>query len=189
MPSCERHKLVYKIECSSCLHERSREEVAEQKAAEKAEKTLKKAKLKQMQPKKPISKNPKDWSNTFLCSDGTRVTQAQINERRTAAYEKYDRLYDIRECEGCGCKPNGHAHIVPQAMCKTLGWTELIWSMQNFFKSCNHCNSAIENPKGKDWKHLKNLAHCLFIIKTYAPEHFAKFQLSAVNQEREPHKI
>lgn len=182
--TCETHHTVYYKQCSECLHALAKAEKAEKKANDQRNKKLLQQKVKQSAPRKTISKNPKDWSNTFLCSDGTRVTQAEINEKRSNAYAKYDNLYEISHCEGCGGKPNGHAHIVPQAMCKTLGWTELIWNMQNFFVSCNDCNRAIENPKGRDWKHLKNLAHCLFIINTYAPEHFAKFELSAIDQSK-----
>lgn len=160
------------------------------KAAEKRKITLQKAKAKSMEPRKGISKNPKDWSNTFLCSDGTRVTQPEIDRNRRKAYEqKYPQTTNYK-CEGCEIhRSNSHAHIIPQARCKNIGKTELIWHPDNFFMADHKCNAAIENPKGKEWRALKNIDKCLAFIKLHDPELFMKFELSSINQENEPHKI
>lgn len=142
---------------------------------------LEKAKAKSQVKRKGISRNPKDWSNTFLCSDGTRVTQAEINEYRHEAYKKI--YVEGMKCQGCGGRYLCFAHVIPQARCKQLGKTELIWKFGNFFPSCFACNSAIESPKSKYWKSLKNIEKCLSFIKQHDPELYAKLELSAVNQE------
>lgn len=152
----------------------------------KHKKLIEKAKLQQSQPKKTISKNPKDWKNTFLCSDGTRVTQAEINERRANAYERYNAVINTgNKCEGCGGIATNHAHIIPQSRCKKIGKTQLIWWTLNFFKACNACNLAIENPKGKDWRYLRNIDQCLLIIKGHDPELYTKFELAAIDQSKQ----
>lgn len=168
-------------------HERtiSKEQFLQTQATEKRKKQIEKVKSKNQQKRKPISKNPKDWGNTFLCSDGTRVTQYEINALLDQAYSlKYDRNI-LYPCEGCGAFfVKNHAHIIPQARCKNIGKTELIWNPDNFFRADHTCNRAIENPNGKEWKRLKNIDHCLSFIKQHDPELFAKFELSAVNQEQ-----
>jgi len=109
------------------------------------------------------------------CSDGSQVSQATIDKRRSAAYR--DRYSDGsgRVCLGCGAKAEGSAHIIPQARCKQLHRTELIWSEENFFPACHKCNKAIENPKGSEWKNLLNLFDCLSVIKKYDTELYNKF--------------
>lgn len=163
-------------------HERciSKESENENKLLEKRSKIPERQKEKAKQPRKTISKNPKDWSNTFLCSDGTRVTQAEINVRLKEAYSQIDDCF----CKGCGEVGNSHAHVISQSRCKQIGKSELIWNCENIFWSDFKCNSAIENPKGKAWKSLKNIDKCLAFIKLHDPELYSKFQLSAVNQEK-----
>lgn len=156
-----------------------KEQFLQTQATEKRKKQIEKAKSKNQQKRKPISKNPKDWGNTFLCSDGTRVTQAVIIEKLKQTYSEIDDCF----CCGCGQVGNSHAHIIPQARCKHIGKTELIWHRDNIFWSDFKCNQAIENPKGKAWKRLRNIDKCLLFIKQHDPELFAKFELSAVNQE------
>lgn len=166
--------------CSSHNRQLRKESENERKQSEKRALQLQKAREKSKEPRKKISKNPADWSNTFLCSDGTRVTQAQINERLHEAYDQIDDCF----CKGCGRVGNSHAHIIAQARCKQIGKTELIWDRDNIFWSDFACNSAIENPKGKSWKSLKNIDKCLAFIKLHDPELYTKFELSAVNQEK-----
>jgi 5-methylcytosine-specific restriction endonuclease McrA len=108
------------------------------------------------------------------CSDGSQVSQATIDRKRSEAYrDRYDGRPQV--CQGCGRPAEGSAHIIPQARCKQLHKTELIWSYENFFPACHKCNAAIENPKGKEWKKLLNLFDCLSVIKKYDPELYAKF--------------
>lgn len=183
--SCDIHKTMYYKQCRECLHDQAKSSRQSEKANEKRVKTLEKAKKKALEKKPGISKNPKDWKNTFLCSDGTRVTQAEINQRRSEAYQKAYSGVTESTCHGCWKrKSHGHAHIIAQARCKQLGKTELIWDPSNFFPACLQCNSAIESPNGKNWKGLLNINQCLEFIKLHDPELFTKFELSAVNQER-----
>lgn len=180
---CTKHLRYSPGSCSLCVHDRAKEEKADLKANEKRLKTLEKAKKKALEKKPGISKNPSDWKNTFLCSDGTKLTQTQISNRLKRAYKKSaytESLY----CLGCGNRAQGHAHIISQARCKRIGKTELIWNPDNYFEACNACNMAIENPKGRQWKYLKNIDQCLLFIKEHDPQLFIKFELSAVNQER-----
>lgn len=174
-----------------CAHHNRENRKSQERFTKNQEKKallLERQREKQKQPRKTISKNPKDWGNTFLCSDGTRVRQEEINFMLKMSYKlKYpEKLY---ACEGCGLYFTAHhAHIIPQARCKKIGKTELIWDVDNFFRADHECNSAIENPKGNEWKRLLNIEHCLSFIKLHDPELYTKFELSAANQEHEPHK-
>lgn len=156
--------------CGSHNRTLRREAETSRKQSEKREQQLKKAK--NQKPKKAISRNPKDWSNTFLCSDGTRVTQYEINERLKQTYAEIDDCF----CEGCGEVGNSHAHIIAQARCKHIGKTELIWHRDNIFWSDFKCNSAIENPKGEAWKTLRNIDQCIQFIYEHDKELYFKFE-------------
>lgn len=158
--------------CASHRRTISKEATEEKKQAEKRAQQLKKAKEKSQKPKARISKNPADWSNTFLCSDGTRVTQAEINEMLKQTYAEIDDCF----CEGCGEVGNSHAHIIAQARCKQLGKTELIWDRDNIFWSDFKCNAAIENPKGEAWKILRNIDQCIQFIYEHDKELYFKFE-------------
>lgn len=162
--------------CGSHNRQLRREATEERKQSEKRAQLISKQKAKSKQPRKTISKNPKDWSNTFLCSDGTRVTQAEINENLRRNYSVNGKNV---VCEGCRKAVTSHAHIISQARCKQIGKTDLIWHRMNWFYGCNECNSAIENPKGEAWKDLLNIRKCLSFIKEHDAELYAKFQFSA----------
>lgn len=179
---CYKHKIFSKFmdNCSECLHELAKAEKAEKKAESKRNSLIAKHKLKNQEPKGKISKNPKDWKNTFLCSDGTKVTEAEINNRYSG-----HRAHRQVICEGCHrSKAVCKAHIIAKARCKQIGKTELIWDYRNMYDSCYPCNAAIENPKAKAWKSLKNIDYCLSFIKEHDPELFTKFELAAIDQSR-----
>ena len=108
---------------------------------------------------------------TRICSNGERVTLTQIDYRRRKSYEQCDQVW----CDGCGRPATCHAHIIPQARCKQLHKTELIWDRNNWFPSCFNCNLAIENPKGNEWKKLKNIDSCIQFIYEHDPELYFKF--------------
>lgn len=121
--------------------------------------------------------------NTFLCSDGTRVTQAQIDKKRSEAYRiKYqDNPTPIDEGfreKRAKCT----AHIISQARCKQIGKTELIWDIDNMFPATFESNSAIENPKGDAWLKLHNKDYCLSFIEKHDPELFSKFESRLATQ-------
>lgn len=151
------------------------------KQAENERKQKEKRKIllsKKREPRSKISKNSKDWKNTFICSSGKKVTQAEINRNRDSAYNYQAQSTTVTKCHGCGQPATCRAHVIPQARCKQLNKTELIWHLGNFFPSCFKCNSAIENPKGIAWNGLKNIGECLTFIEQHDPELFAKFSLS-----------
>lgn len=152
----------------------------QKKAAKKFEAKRKEHFAKKSVPRKIPSKNPKDWNNTFLCSDGRRVTQAEINNRLSKIYSACDKEENRNGgktyCRGCGGLAESHAHIIPQARCKQIGKTELIWQMNNWFYGCFECNSAIENPKGTAWKKLKNIDKCIAFIYEHDKELYFKFE-------------
>lgn len=152
--------------CGSCAR-------AERKALEAASKPPKE--------KKPIKKV--GTKNTFLCSDGTRVTQAEINRRRNLCYDMIDLLVD--RCEGCGNKSQGHAHIIPQARSKQLNKTELIWDFENIFPSCHNCNSIAENVSSIGITKLKNYPRIKAFLELHDRERFEKICYT----ENEKHKI
>jgi hypothetical protein len=110
----------------------------------------------------------------YECSDGSKVSQATIDKRRSDSYKNRYQGYP-QVCEGCGAPATCSAHIIPQARCKQLRKTELIWSEENYFPSCYDCNKAIENPKGKEWKDLCNLDNCLTVIMKYDEELYSIF--------------
>ena len=117
--------------------------------------------------------------NLFECSDGTKVRHAEINIRRSKAYviQSIDLRPHSDVCHGCGNLAQAHAHIIPQARCKVIHKTELIWDTNNFFPACHECNLALENPKGHVWKSLKNIEKCLSFMAQHDPELFIKFRL------------
>jgi 5-methylcytosine-specific restriction endonuclease McrA len=148
---------------------------AEQQAMKDSQKAI--AKARQVKDKnQPVKIKKVGDSNTWICSDGERVNQTQINAYRQKAYDQKRQVCDSLKCAGCGDLAVCFAHIIPQARCKQIGHTELIWALGNFFPSCYGCNSAIENPKGQKWKELANIEECLDFIEKNDFELYQKFQ-------------
>lgn len=175
-PDCEAYTARPDGElCESHRRAKVKQEQDDKKAAEKRK------------AKKGISKNPKDWNNTFLCSDGTRVTQAQIDQKYSGHRAK---LRHRTICQGCGKEPAVcNAHIIAKARCKKIGKTELIWNSDNMFQSCFKCNAAIETPKGHEWKRLKNIDTCIQFIYEHDKELYFKFEAQGWRATTEPHRI
>ena len=80
----------------------------------------------------------------YYCSDGSRVSQATIDRRRSEAYRQAYGGLPTQYCR-CGQVAQGSSHIVSQARCKHLHRTELIWFQGNFTPACNSCNSRWES--------------------------------------------
>lgn len=134
--------------------------------------------LKPVKAPKPIAKVGN--SNTFECSDGSKIKQIGINQMRSQAYILLESVRtDLDICEGCGGQATCHAHIIAQSRCKVINKTELIWYLDNIFPSCFECNAAIENPKGHAWKSLKNAQKCLDFIKIHDTELYQKFMVNS----------
>ena len=148
------------------------------KLVDDARKELEKRELhfsKKREPRATPTKDPKKWKNTFLCSDGTRVTQAEIDAKLTEAYRIEYTNGPSMTCEGCGEWADSSAHIIAKSRCKQLHKTEFVWCPDNFFPACYSCNSAIESPKGGKWKVLRNLDKCMEFVRIHDKELFQKF--------------
>src|SRR5688572_25363788 len=128
-----------------------------------------KVKEQALKPKKKPARIAKVGTKSlFECSDGSKVTEAQIHRFLTEAYAKFKSEWSFPMriiCWGCGQKADGHAHIIAKARCRVIHKTELIWNQNNFFPACHACNMALENPKGQEWKKLKNIDKCLKFIE------------------------
>ncbi len=113
--------------------------------------------------------------NYYNCSDGSKVSQATIDKRRSEAYrQRYEGRPQV--CRGCGAPATCSAHIIAQARAKNIGKAELCWDWDNFFPACYVCNGRIENPKGDGWKQLLNKEECLEVIKKHDSQLYAKFE-------------
>lgn len=144
--------------------------------------------LKEPKKLKPIKKV--GTKQLFECSDGMKVTQQEIKTLLFYCYEKMLRAdignrATLFHCEGCGnfSHPIYHAHIVPQARCKQLRKTELIWNSQNIFFSCNTCNSIAENVSSQSFTKLLNFERLKAYLELHDPERASKISYS----QHEPH--
>lgn len=119
--------------------------------------------------------------NTFLCSDGTRVTQDEIDRKRSEAYRKKYPT-QTQHCHGCWKREaHGSGHIIAQQECKRIGKADLCWHLDNIFPACLFCNLAIENPKGENWKKLNDIRLMLDFIFEHDQELFQKFRVNGEN--------
>ncbi len=125
---------------------------------------------------------PEGYFKAILAVDsyGNTWTQKEIDKKRSEAYRiKYqDNPNPIDEGfreKRAQCT----AHIIPQARCKQLGKTELIWDIDNMFAATFESNAAIENPKGQAWKKLHNKQYCLNFMQKHDPELYAKFMVNS----------
>lgn len=146
--------------------------------------------LKEPKKRKPIKKV--GTKNLFECSDGTNVTQAEINTLLRGCYYLMDRMgignrLTAFHCEGCGqfSHPIYHAHIIPKARCKQLNKTELIWDKDNIFFSCNDCNTRSENVSSQAFIKLLNFERLKAYLEQEDPERASKITYS----QQEQHKI
>lgn len=118
------------------------------------------------------NKNP----NRYMDSFGNTWTQKEIDRKRGEAYKEKYKDNPNPACQGLGIvRAECTAHIIPQARCKQLHKTELIWDLDNMFPATFAANLAIENPKGAAWKSLKNVEKCLAYMKENDLELYAKF--------------
>lgn len=115
-------------------------------------------------------------ANYYNCSDGSKVSQATIDKRRSAAYRELYEGEPHPSCAGCGRPAQASAHILPQARAKQLGLTELCWSAENIFPSCNSCNAKAENISSPEILTLFNYETIKTILEKYDPERAAKLR-------------
>lgn len=109
--------------------------------------------------------------NYYQCSNGEKVSQATIDNRRSKAYKLAYQMMDNSICEGCEKeRAQGSSHIVSQQRCKHLHKTELIWLRINFFPASHNCNSRWESNDTT----LKNYKRCMAILEVLDPEGYTK---------------
>lgn len=126
-------------------------------------------------------KSIKTTQNTYLCSDGTRVTQAQIDGRYKDTILLIDQERDAK-CESCkrNDKPLSHSHIISRKRAKELGKTELIWDDMNILLECYGNRKSCHETTEKGLLFCKE--HYTFelkkeMIKEYDKEAFNKLEL------------
>lgn len=108
-----------------------------------------------------------------LCSDGTKISDAQIKANLSKAYkEKY--FYNQSPlCEACGkARAQGSAHSIPKARLKVLGLSDKIYDPMFFWASCTSCNLKAENPQ--ECKNLNNYLSILELCSQYDWERYQK---------------
>jgi len=111
--------------------------------------------------------------NRYICSDGSKVTQATIQRKLSEAYRLYGGRFFL--CEGCGNeRATDHSHIISQKRCKELHKTELIWSRENWFYACRDCHMIWESYKSGEFGSLKNIDELLDVLRVYDYEGLQK---------------
>jgi hypothetical protein len=82
-------------------------------------------------------------ANKYSTSNGERISQATIDQRRSKAYRE---LYEGNPHPICGCgeAAQGSMHYVPQAYCKQIGKAEYCYSPINIRAACYKCNIRAE---------------------------------------------
>lgn len=122
-------------------------------------------------------------TNTYLCSDGSKLTQSQINQK----YIETCKMIDLaREpiCETCGRgdRPLSHSHIISQKRCKEIGKADLISDENNILLECfeppasnsTYCHNIWEYGSMEDKKQSKTWLYKLAYIKEHDPEQYQK---------------
>ena len=85
--------------------------------------------------------------NTYKCSDGTRITQSEIDRqirtsKRVLIQNQLDE-YGYNFCTKCrknDCKPIDCSHNVSVKKCKEISKTELAWDIQNMELVGRNCH-------------------------------------------------
>lgn len=106
----------------------------------------------------------------YKCSDGTEMTQRQIDLKRSWAYRyKYESNPHPR-CEETGERAQCSSHIISQKRCKELHKTELIWDADNFYPATYEANSRWESND----RTLKNYDKYMKFVQKHDPEGYLK---------------
>ena len=125
---------------------------------------------------KPYSKEQsvgvKSKGIMYKCSDGTKLSEAQIKTRTSKEY-KHTPFSEICQC--CGSeKATEHDHTISKARCKTLHKTELTWDSNNWSDSCRTCHGQWESYKSGEFADHLNFIERMKFIKTNDLEGFNK---------------
>lgn len=116
--------------------------------------------------------------NTYLCSNGERISQSTIERRLKETYNLMDNTREA-VCESCGASqwPLSHSHIISRDRAKKIKKTELIWNAQNILIECyggkNTCHELTE--KGLNYcKNHFTFQYKLAILQEYDVEAYNK---------------
>ena len=88
---------------------------------------------------------------TYRCSDGTRVSQAQIDRRvKTAKAQKLQQFLDkygyffCEDCKSNDDKPIDCSHTISVLEAKNTGRTELAWDVENIKLRGRDCHAKLD---------------------------------------------
>lgn len=114
-------------------------------------------------------------ANTYLCSNGMRITQSTIDRNLSKAYRDKHEGQPRAMCEAYpGEVANDNDHTISQKRCKELGKTELIWNPNNFVSSSRKAHKEWENWKSGAWIDHNNAAERMAFMKKEDPEGYQK---------------
>lgn len=130
---------------------------------------------------KPVKqeKKTKKYShkNSFLCSNGERVTESQIKALLTLSYKEKHCGEPTPKCEGCGNgKADDNSHIIAKSRLKQLGKTELIWDQQAYCSYCRDCHVSWESWKSGEYRKLNNIEYVLEFLQQHDQEMYEKLK-------------
>ena len=115
------------------------------------------------------------------CSDGTELSQIQINRKLSNAY-KSTPFSPVCQC--CGSEPaTEHDHTIAKARCKVLYKTELIWDSRNWSDSCRTCHMQFEQYKSGEFAQHLNIIERMVFLREHDFEGFKK-RLPYIEDER-----
>lgn len=125
---------------------------------------------------KSINKGTKE--NTYECSDGTRITQKELDMRiRSAKIRKGKKL----KCTALGDDydfdthgPLDWSHTISVERCKELGKSELSYDLNNMVCECRASHMDWESYKSGDFQMAMNVIGRMRYLKERDPEGFEK---------------
>lgn len=128
-----------------------------------------------------ISKDPKQWKNTYSCSDGEKMTEEKVrgmlktcinfmDDRRKAAN------ISLFLCDAYNMRMAviDHDHTIAKARCKELGKTELIWDEDNIEYSSRQAHQEWESYKDGAFLNHRNFEKRMNFLKIHDPEMYEK---------------
>lgn len=108
----------------------------------------------------------------FYCSDGSKVSQKDINDNLKKLYAT---MPLTANCEAYPhLKANDHDHTISQARCKQLRKTELIWDRDNIALSSRLAHMEWESYRNRRFEEHKNVLQRMLYMKKHDPEGFEK---------------
>lgn len=100
---------------------------------------------------------------TYRCSDGTRVSQAQIDRRvKKAKAQKLQQFLDkygyffCEDCKNNEDKPIDCSHDFPVDKAKKEGRTELAWDVDNITLRGRNCHAKLDKNDVQWTQHSNN---------------------------------